>query len=137
MINCQAGTSAGHNCVSALLALMQHKPQLCPAEVPAWQLIIGKLPIKEDEDEAKKVHKTVAEMVLAQNAGLLGPDNAHIGKVLSALAEVYKQENLCAKETDQLILNIFKMLPRENLLQLAGGFSEKQQKKIEKMLAEA
>merc|ERR1719220_1492591 len=131
-----SGKIAMDNCVSALLSLMEHKAQLCPPEVPAWQLIIGKLPIRDDEDEAKKVHKTISEMLLAQNAGLLGPDNAHLGKVLSALAEVYKQENLCAKETDALILKIFQMLPRDNLLKLAGGFSEKQQKKIEKMLAE-
>jgi len=125
---------ARDNCVSALFALARDKPTLCPPEVPAWQLVVGKLPIKDDEDEAKKVHKGVAQLVLDQHAGLLGPDNAHIGKILSALAEVYKQENLCEKETDAAIVRIFQMMPRDNLLKLAGGFSEKQQKKIEKML---
>jgi len=61
--------------VSALLSLMQHKGQLCPPEVPAYQLIVAKLPLREDEDEAKKVHKTICEMLLSQNVGLMGPDN--------------------------------------------------------------
>lgn len=131
-----SGKIAMDNCVSALVSLMQHKGNLCPPEVPSWQLIVGKLPLRDDEDEAKKVHKTISELILAQNAGLLGPDNANIGKLLSALAEVYKQETLSAKETDELILRIFQMLPRDALLKLAGGFTEKQQKKIEKMLTE-
>lgn len=131
-----SGKIAMDNCVSALASLMQHKSSACPPEVPAWQLIVNKLPLRDDEDEAKKVHKMICELVMSQNAGLLGPDNAHIGKILSALAEVYKQEELSAKETDALILRIFQMLPRSNLQQLAAGFSEKQQKKIEKMLTE-
>jgi len=123
------------NCVSALFALARHQSAHCPAEVPAWQLVVSKLPIKEDEEEAKKVHKAVADLLMAQHAGLVGPDQANLGKILSAFAEVYKQENLCTEETDGLILNIFKMLPRDNLLKLASGFTEKQQKKIEKMLS--
>merc|ERR1719469_942695 len=81
------GKVAMDNCVSAMLALARHQAPQCPPEVPAWQLVVGKLPIRDDEDEAKKVHKIISEMILAQNAGLLGPDNSHIGKVLSALAE--------------------------------------------------
>merc|ERR1712066_935962 len=118
------------NCVSALLQLARHKAAQCPAEVPAWQLVVGKLPIRDDEDEAKKVHQILAELLVEQHAGLLGPENSNLGKVLSCLAEVYKQENLVEKETDAAILRIFQMLPRENLAGLAGGFSEKQQKKI-------
>jgi len=122
------------NCTLALFALAKEKPTLCPPEIPAWKLVVDKLPLRDDEDEAKKVHKAICELVLEQHTGLLGPDNAHIGKILSALAEVYKQENLSAKETDTLILRIFQMLPRDKLQLLASGFTEKQQQKIEKML---
>jgi len=131
----ESGKVAMDNCTSALFALARHQLPLCPPDVPAWQIVVNKLPIQEDEDEAKKVHKAVAELLLEQHAGLLGPDKAHLGKVLSALAEVYKQETLCDEETGALILRIFQMLPRDNLLKLASGFSEKQQKKIEKMLS--
>jgi len=128
------GKLALDNCVSALLALAKEKPQQCPPEIPAWQLVVNKLPITTDEDEAKKVHKAVAGLVLEQHAGLLGPDHAHIGKILSSLAEVYNQEELCTKETEAEILRIFQNIPQERLQSLASNFTEKQQKKIEKML---
>lgn len=131
----ESGKVAMDNCVSALLGLARHQAALCPLDVPAWQMVVGKLPLQDDEDEAKKVHKAVAELLLEQHAGLLGAEQAHLGKILSALAEVYKQENLCNEDTDAAILRIFQMLPRDNLLKLASGFSEKQQKKIEKMLS--
>jgi len=38
-------------------------------------------------------------------------------------------------EIDALILQIFKALPREMLGKFAGSFSEKQQKRVEKMLS--
>lgn len=127
--------SAADNAVSALLTLAKEKPTLCPSNVPVWQIITGALPIKEDEEEAKKCHKTIVDLLVAQHAPLLGPDNAYLGKVLSALAEVHLQEDLCTKETDGLIARVFKMIPADNLSKLAGDFSEKQQKKIEKLLA--
>merc|ERR1719210_3137856 len=107
---------------------------LCPAEVQAWQLVVNRLPLKDDEEEARKVHESLADLVLAEHSGLCG---AHLGKVLSALAEVYRQEEVCAKETDAKVLQLFQRLPRESLTSLAGSFSQKQQKKIEKMLTSA
>mmetsp|Transcript_118291 Transcript_118291/g.381826 ORF Transcript_118291/g.381826 Transcript_118291/m.381826 type:complete len:1124 (+) Transcript_118291:91-3462(+) len=125
---------AADNAVAALFTLSKEKPDLCPPEIQAWSAVLSRLPLKEDEEEAKKVHETVAGLVLEQHAGLLGPAEAHLGKVLSALAEVYKQEEFCTKDTDKKILKVFQLLPRERLQALAGSFAEKQQKKIEKML---
>mmetsp|Transcript_15620 Transcript_15620/g.35076 ORF Transcript_15620/g.35076 Transcript_15620/m.35076 type:complete len:1122 (+) Transcript_15620:106-3471(+) len=122
------------NAVAALLALAKDKPQACPAEVPAWQLVLSKLPLRDDEDEAKKVHKTLTELVIAQNMGLLGQDGSNTGKVLSILAEVHHQENICEKETDQMIKQVFTIVPRDQLMKFAGSFTEKQQRKIEKMI---
>jgi len=50
------GKVALDNAVSALLALAKEKPGSCPAE--AWQLVVSKLPLKEDEEEAKKSSQT-------------------------------------------------------------------------------
>merc|ERR1712226_522057 len=114
------------NAVAALLMLAKDKGAMCPPEVQAWSLVLSRLPLKEDEDEAKKVHKVIADLVLAQNAGLLGPDGSHLGKVLSVLAEVYEQEELCEKETDTKIRTIFQNIPRDNLMKVASSLSEKQ-----------
>jgi len=99
-----------------------------------WDLIVKKLPLKSDDEEAKKVHEIVVNLVLEQHAGLLGGDN--LGKTLSVLAEVYQQEDMATKETDANIKKIFQMIPADNLRNLQSSFTEKQAKKIEKMLSE-
>merc|ERR1719215_687563 len=57
----ESGKVAMDNCISALFALARHQLPQCPPDVPAWKLVVGKLPLQEDEEEAKKVHKAVAE----------------------------------------------------------------------------
>lgn len=122
------------NAVAAMLSMLKDKGQLCPPDLQAWDLALSKLPIKDDCEEAKKVHEKVIDMVLQQNQGLLGAENRNLGKVLSILAEIYKQEEICSKECDDKILKIFKGIPQNVLVSAASNFSEKQQKKIEKML---
>lgn len=128
------GKVASDNAVSAMLSLVQAKASLCPADVQPWQLIVSKLPLTQDEEEAKKVHKAVVQLVLSQDAGLLGPDGAHLGKILSAFAEIYKMEGPSDKETDEAISRIFQMIPQDKLRTLGASFSEKQMKKIERIL---
>jgi len=125
------------NAVSSLLTLAVSQAGSCPPEVAVWSIIVSKLPLKADDEEAVKVHRKVVELLLEQHTGLLGPDRAHLGKILSALAEVYGDEALITKETDEAVLKVFKSIPREQLSQLSGSFSEKQQKKIERMLLSA
>jgi len=123
------------NAVSSLLTLALHQAGSCPPDVPVWTIVLGKLPLRADDEEAVKVHKKVVELLLEEHPGLLGPDGAHLQVILCALAEVYGDEELSSKETDQAILRVFKSIPQEKLVNLGGGFSEKQQKKVEKMLA--
>ncbi|CAK9022169.1 Importin-5 (Imp5) (Importin subunit beta-3) (Karyopherin beta-3) (Ran-binding protein 5) (RanBP5) [Durusdinium trenchii] len=122
------------NAVAAMLSMLKEKGTLCPPDVQAWDLTLAKLPLKDDCEEAKKVHEKLIDMVLAQNQGLLGADNRNLGKVLSILAEIYKHEDICSKECDEKILRIFKSLPQNMLVGAASSFTEKQQKKVEKML---
>jgi len=120
------------NAVAAMLQLALHHLTSCPSN--AYAMIVAKLPLKEDEEEAKKVHKIIVQQMLSQNPGLLGANNAHLGELLKILAEVHKQENISEKETDEGIAQVFKGLPRELLMQHASSFSEKQQKKIERIV---
>jgi len=122
------------NGVAALLALAKEMPARCPQGIEPWQLVVRRLPLRQDEEEAKKVHAKLVDLVLEQHAGLLGPARQNLGMVLSALVEVYHQENVCSKDTDAKILRVFQLIPCDNLVQLAGCFSEKQRRKIEKML---
>merc|ERR1711998_737733 len=119
------------NAVAALLALGVHRPNECGSSLQdMFALIMGKLPLKEDEEEAKKVHEIVVSQCLASNVGLLGgPEHKNLAALLKALAEMYKQENICEKETDQKIVKVIKALPQPKLEAAASQFSEKQLKK--------
>jgi len=122
------------NAVAALLTMARYHASSCPVEVPAWQLVVSKLPLKFDEDEGKQVHETIVDLVLEQHSGLLGQDNANLGSILSCLAEVYRSEELSNKTTDEKITRLFKNLPQDVLIKMASNFSVKQQKKIEKIV---
>merc|ERR1719387_1774375 len=116
-----------------MLNLAKEQQACCPPELQAWPLVVKNLPLREDEEEAKKVHAVLADLVLADHAGLLGPERSHLGKVLSFLAEVYHVEPICSKITEEKIQRIFKMIPPAHLQAVAGSLTEKQQKKIEKI----
>lgn len=129
------GRRAMDNAVAAMLSLAKEKTSLCPPDVQAWDIVLAKLPIKCDQDEAKKVHGKLSDMVLAQNQGLIGENNKNIPRILSILAEIYKQEGMSTTDLDETIHKIFNMLPRNVIVSAAGSFTEKQQRKIEKMLS--
>jgi len=118
-----------------LFELAIHKAQLCPPEINPFAIALDKMPLKTDEEEAKKVHEKLVKQVMGQNAGLIGQNNANLGKILSILAEIYGQEDQSTKENDEEIKKIFTMLPRDVLMACAAKFTEKQQKRIEKMIA--
>merc|ERR1719222_1838907 len=63
----EKGKLAWDNAVAALLSMAQHQSPQCPPQMNAWQVVLSKLPIRDDEDEAKKVHEKVADLVLEQN----------------------------------------------------------------------
>jgi len=129
------GRLAFDNAVAAMLTLAKEKPACCPPEIQAWSLVLSRMPLKSDTDEAQKVHEKLVDLVMAEHEGLLGgAGTPNLGKVLSILAEVYKNEEISTKETDEKIHQVFKRLPKEMLMGFAGGFSEKQQKRIERML---
>jgi hypothetical protein len=122
------------NAVAALFTLAFEQGDSCPQEVDAFFFALKRMPLKEDWEEAKKVHKKLATNLMAQHAGLIGANKKNLGQVLSVLIEVYKQENISEKELDDQIAVIFKQLG-QNLQEYKSSFTEKQQKKIEKLLS--
>jgi len=81
------------------------------------------------------VHGSIVDLFLQQDATLLGLDAAHLGKALSSLAEVHRNGETSSKEIDDKIVRVFQLMPQNKLMEISSSFSEKQQKKIEKMLA--
>jgi len=130
----EKGKVALDNAVAALVSLAKAQAPQCPPEIQPWTLALANLPLKEDEDEAKKVHETIVDLLMAQDEGLLGgPQRANLPQLLRILAEIYKVEDICSETSDTKIQQVFTMLPQDVLASCAGNFSEKQQKKIQKI----
>jgi len=131
---------ASDNAVAALLVLARYQEAHCPPDIGignCWGLVVNKLPLKEDGAEAKMVHEAIVDMVIQENVRLIGPAGENLGKVLSCLAEVYRDEDLSNKTVDEKIHRVFQALPQGKLIELSSCLSEKQQKRVEKMRANA
>jgi len=123
------------NAMAAMLSLAVERQDCCPPDIQSFAIALAHMPLREDEDEAKKVHAKLVELVLQQHAGLLGPDKTNLGRILSIFAEVYHQENISEKEMDEKIVYIFKNVGADLLKACANCFTEKQQRKIEKIMS--
>lgn len=123
------------NAVAALFSLARNMINQCPPDVNAFSLVLSRLPLKHDLEEAKKVHTLVCQLLQQQHGGLLGANQENVPKILSILADIYKQEENSDDKIDAQILAIFKALPQSVLSKMVGAFSEKQQARIEKILS--
>jgi len=122
------------NAVAALVNLSRHQAAACPAGLDCWGLALSKCPLREDAEEGQKTHKVLVELVLTQHQGILGANNANLGKLLSIFAEVHSVEEISDSECDAGIEKIFKMLPQDVVKSHFANFSEKQMKKIETIM---
>eukprot|EP00929_Paragymnodinium_shiwhaense_P000928 TRINITY_DN101124_c0_g1_i1.p1 TRINITY_DN101124_c0_g1~~TRINITY_DN101124_c0_g1_i1.p1 ORF type:complete len:1114 (+),score=426.29 TRINITY_DN101124_c0_g1_i1:133-3474(+) len=129
------GKVALDNVIAAMLSLARHQSDACPPEVQAWNMVVEKLPLREDEEEARECHTSLVQCIIAQHPGIVAGDN--LGKALAVLAEIHENESLSKEELDKEIVKIFKTINPDILRQMAGNFTEKQQKKIEHMITTA
>ena len=74
------------NAVSAALTLAMHRPDCAP---PAQVLpaVLGWLPVRYDEEEARSIHKRLLMLAAAGNADLLGARKERLPRVLAILAD--------------------------------------------------
>ena len=74
------------NAVSAALTLAMHRPDCAP---PAQVLpaVLGWLPVRYDEEEARSIHKRLLMLAAAGNGDLLGANKERLPRVLAILAD--------------------------------------------------
>lgn len=119
------------NMVAALIQLLLHQ------EVPqdGWAQAFARLPLRDDIEEAEKVHTLLLKLMQAQNPKVMGPNNSHIGKLLGIFSEVYNSE-FSTDDLNRDIRTTFSQIPKEALSNLEREFSQKQIKKIQRVLNE-
>jgi len=77
------------NAVSALGCLMQVYSEQLGDQIPRLvELWLNALPLKEDTEEAKSVHKQLVQMVAAKHSAVLGDGNKNLQKVLEVYVRV-------------------------------------------------
>lgn len=124
--------AAVDNAVAAMMQLAFHHHAQKPPEIDAWMMVLDKLPLRNDQEEGKKAHYLVMDLLLKEYQPLLGPNAQNLGKVLGCLAEIYEHEGMSDKELDKRIEETFKKIPDGILQQHATNFSEKQKLRIQK-----
>eukprot|EP00927_Polykrikos_kofoidii_P062400 TRINITY_DN57211_c0_g1_i1.p1 TRINITY_DN57211_c0_g1~~TRINITY_DN57211_c0_g1_i1.p1 ORF type:complete len:1155 (+),score=220.20 TRINITY_DN57211_c0_g1_i1:93-3557(+) len=150
---CARIRTAHTRAVAALVHLARLHPGACPPDVQIWPLVASHLPVRGNEEQARQVHAAVTDLLLERGFSVFGQkgcaEGAAVaassgssaeesktvyGLLLGALAEVRGDSSLCDEATETNILEVFRQAPREELQALASGFSEKQRRKIERML---
>lgn len=120
------------NVVAAMMQLCVHHAAAKPDTLDAWSLVLDKMPLKSDREEAKKAHKLLVQLLMAENPHLLGVNNSNLGRVLCTMAEIHASEALSDKELDGQIEAVFRKLPDGVLNQYQALFTEKQVLRIKK-----
>jgi hypothetical protein len=129
------GKLAYDNAIAALTVACIHCPALAPeGNVDRlWEeAIFQKLPIRYDEDESQKLNEYLFDRVSAQDPNTLGANSCRLPKLLGLFSDIYSTE-LVSDELKEKIKVALVGMDRAQLTQMS--FTEKQQKKISKIIA--
>merc|ERR550537_47276 len=124
--------AARDNAVSAFGVILRFHEDQLPEKQQAWQLWLDQLPLKNDCEEACKVHLNLLELVQQQHAGVIGEGYRNLPKILGVLADAYGTDNLSDEGTKQLYAVLGK-LGTAGIAQFGKDLTAKQQKKLERM----
>jgi len=129
--------AAADNALSALAeVLVHHQQSVAASEAQMWAVWLQGLPCQEDDEEGKRNHGRLLQMVVAERREVVGDAGANLPQVLSIIVDVYKTD-MASEETSKGIGQLVVKLGEERLKQFAGQLKEKQQKKLMRIHREA
>jgi len=125
------------NAISAVTKILKFNSSACNVDtiLPAW---FSWLPVTEDVDEAPYVYGFLADLVEANNAHILGPNNANLPRVVAIIAEALACEALPPDSPEKLrIINIVKQIQGNGPVFEAcvTGLTEPQKKAVQELLS--
>jgi len=125
------------NALSAIAEiLLHHQPTVAASEGQLWSVWLQALPCQEDEEEGKKNHGILFQMVQAEKREIVGEGGANLPQVFSVLVDVYKTD-MATEEVSKGIGQLVLKVGEARLEQLARQLKEKQQKKLLRIHREA
>lgn len=124
-------SEAVDNMVSALYYIMKRHEM--PINDQVIDVLYNNIPLLHDTTEGLKVHKDLLDALQNNNPKFCGPQGQYVGTLIGKFSEIYLGEasdddlNLAIKST-------FGSLGNERLAQLQASFTDKQKRKIERVL---
>ncbi|CAK0839121.1 unnamed protein product [Prorocentrum cordatum] len=124
------------NALSALVAiLLNHQPAVAATEAQLWAVWLGGLPCQVDDEEGERNHKTLLRLVEQEIMGVVRP-GANMPRLLAILVDVY-QTDMVDQATSEGIGRLALRVGEAGLEGLAAQFTEKQRKKLLRVVREA
>jgi hypothetical protein len=125
--------AAADNALSALVNILQnHQASVASAAEQLWNVWYNGLPCQEDEEEGAKNNKILVQLVMSESQSALNS----LPKLLGVLVDAYKTD-MADAETSKGIAQLCVKIGEEKLQQVAGGFTDKQKKKMTRIVREA
>jgi hypothetical protein len=133
----KAANLVADNALSALMELLTHHDSaVAAAAAQLWGAWVAGLPCVEDDSEGVRNHGTLVQLVQMQKPEVIGAGAANVPRLLSILVDVYQTE-MVDDLTSFSIGKLLAGLGQSQLEQYAASFSEKQRKKLLRVVREA
>jgi hypothetical protein len=124
--------AAADNALSALVNILQnHQASVASAAPQLWEVWFNGMPCQEDEEEGKKNNKILVQLIMSENPAALNL----LPKLLGLLVDAYKTD-MVDTETSTGIAQLCVKLGEEKLKQVGAGFTDKQKKKLTRIVRE-
>lgn len=91
---------------------------------------MNSLPLKSDEDEGKRVHTDVMELILQKNPSILGVENANLPKLVKMFIKIYETP-FSTQALNSKIVYLMKHLGDVFLNELLPSMTKKEQVQLE------
>eukprot|EP01053_Blabericola_migrator_P000173 Blabericola_migrator_1__172@NODE_1045_length_5616_cov_254_394125_g719_i0_p1_GENE_NODE_1045_length_5616_cov_254_394125_g719_i0NODE_1045_length_5616_cov_254_394125_g719_i0_p1_ORF_typecomplete_len1112_score264_02Importin_rep_4/PF18808_1/1_8e03Importin_rep_4/PF18808_1/5_2e03Importin_rep_4/PF18808_1/1_7e21Importin_rep_4/PF18808_1/2_2e02Vac14_Fab1_bd/PF12755_7/1_7e03Vac14_Fab1_bd/PF12755_7/4_5e02Vac14_Fab1_bd/PF12755_7/13Vac14_Fab1_bd/PF12755_7/4_3e11Vac14_Fab1_bd/PF12755_7/0_0018Vac14_Fab1_bd/PF12755 len=89
----KSNLAATDNATSALVAYILNRPQDLGDDLQnVVDLCVSHLPLKQDEEEGRKVHKLIIGHLQQETSLFYGPNNAHLDKLIKMVCEIYRTD---------------------------------------------
>ncbi|CAE7217211.1 Ipo5 [Symbiodinium pilosum] len=125
------------NALSALIEiLLVHHQAVASVQAQVWNVWLSGLPCQEDESEGIRNHRTLLRLINEEKPEVVGEGGANVPKLFGILVDVYKTD-MADELTSRGIGQFALRLGESKLESFAAQFSEKQKKKLLRIVREA
>ncbi|CAJ1359246.1 unnamed protein product, partial [Effrenium voratum] len=116
--------------------LLVHQQAVMSMQAQLWQVWVGGLPCREDDSEGVRNHRRLLEFIQQEKKEVVGEGGQNVPKLFGVLVDVYKTD-MADEETSKGIGAFALLLGESKLESFAAQFSEKQRKKLLRIVREA